>query len=161
MRKLIGRGAFSKAYQIGLNEVELISSCPSKECYAMFAQGNPLCPVIEKKDFDSYKMPLYPKVRSIKQLNDNGQLIYKELSKLSGNCDDLYDFLKKVDCLAIDDDQKEQIKELAEIVCNAIDPINLRFEISRRNITHNPDGSIVLLDCFFCIKTLINTRKQR
>lgn len=54
MRKLIGRGTFSKAYQTGESTVELVTTCPAKECYAMFSQGNPFAPQIER-DYDILK----------------------------------------------------------------------------------------------------------
>jgi len=164
MRKLIGKGAFTRAYQIGHDKVEVVTICPAKECYAMFSQGNPLAPVIESVTTTDegkrvYHMPLYPKMRAYtKQLNARGLHIYRELRKLELNADSYNRFCNMVDNLSLTEDEKDNIKSLAGDVCNAIDCHNLRFEISPRNIACDPKGNLVMLDCFFCIKTLCKTK---
>lgn len=166
-RKLIGKGAFTKAYQISETEVEVITTCPAKECYAMFSHGNPFAPVIARnyeKD-NAYLMPLYPKVKAPKkQLNTRSYEIYQCLRTLKYECyfkhfGDYYGFVKaieKVDCLT--EQEKEDIISLAGDVCNAISPEDMRFEISPRNISHDSEGNLIMMDCFFCVKTLLNSR---
>jgi hypothetical protein len=158
-RKLIGKGAFSRAYQIGLDQVEVISSCPTKECYAMFSQGNPFAPVIEhigqKEDKGIFHMPLYPKMKSIKtQFNAEALHVYRELRKLGLDTYDYQDFCKKVDKLELTEQQKENIVGLAGDVCNTIDCRDMRFEISPRNVSCDSEGNLIMLDCFFCMKQL-------
>lgn len=172
MKKLIGKGMFSKAYQVGENEVELHSFCMSKECYAMFSQENKFAPVIElidRKDDGAgiYKMPLYPKIKAPKkQLNAHAYKLYRQLQNVQNKYLDNYfkegsykffgynEFCEAVESSDIESDDKEEIISLASDVCNGIDIRNLRFEISPRNISANPDGSLVMLDCFFDISKI-------
>lgn len=164
MRKLIGKGTFSKAYQIDDNKIELVSTCPAKECYAMFSQDNPLAPKIERS-FDkenTFIMPLYPKMKAPKkQLNADAYGLYMHLKSVVYQCLNYYDFTKAIEkstCLS--DEQKENINSLANDVCNGIDCDNMRFEISPRNISCDDQGNIILMDCFFDVKKLINSRKR-
>jgi hypothetical protein len=164
MRKLIGKGAFTRAYQIGLNQVETISSCPAKECYAMFSQGNPFAPVIEHIGQTNdgkgiFHMPLYPKIKSIKtQFNAESLHVYRQLRKLELWADSYNVFCNMVNDLLLTDQQKEDIISLAGDVCNAIDCRNLRFEISPRNVSCDENGNLIMLDCFFCMKELMKVR---
>lgn len=157
MRKLIGKGQFSRAYQIGPNEVELISCCVTKECYAMFSQGNSFAPEIDMVDSDCkgngiYHMPLYPRVKAPKQqLNEKSYSLYKILREISGECRGYDKFRNAVECMDIDEDVKEELQSLAGDVCNGISTRNVCFEISPRNITHDENGNLIMLDCFFDI----------
>lgn len=162
-RKLIGKGAFTRAYQIGENEVEVLSTCPAKECYAMFSQGNPFAPVIEhvgqKDEQGIFHMPLYPKMKAItRQLNTDSLHTYRQLRRLKYDTESYYQFCQMVDNLELSDEVKESVKALAGDVCNAIDCGNLRFEISPRNVSCDAQGNLIMLDCFFCIKTLYKAR---
>lgn len=157
MRKLIGKGTFTKAYQTGPETVEIISSCPTKECYALFSQGNPFAPQIERnyaKD-NAFLMPLYPKLKKSKgQLSGRGYQVYKALRTLPLGLN-YHEFCASVNNLdTLTTEEKENITSLAGDVCNAIDPHDMRFEISPRNITHDPAGNLVLLDVFFSLKAL-------
>ncbi|QNN99909.1 hypothetical protein phiPsa267_170 [Pseudomonas phage phiPsa267] len=164
MRKLIGKGAFTRAYQIALNQVEVISSCPAKECYAMFSQGNPFAPTIEHVGQANdgkgiFHMPLYPKMKSIKtQFNTTALHVYRQLRRLELNADDYQTFCKMVENLELTQDQKDDIISLASDVCNAIDCRDMRFEISPRNVSCDSDGNLVMLDCFFSMKELCKVR---
>lgn len=159
MRVLIGKGHFSKAYLIEENVVELISRCSTKECYVLFSSGNPLAPIIERtyvddnlsEGFLSYKMPLYPKVRAPKkQLNQKSYKLYQELRKLSNSYFSGYhEFCFLVSSISIDEEDKENVMSLAGDVCNTVDCDNMGFEISPRNISHDENGNLVMLDCFF------------
>ena len=163
-RKLIGTGTFTKAYQVGENEVEVVSFCPAKECYALFSQGNTFAPVMERVDYlDSgagvYAMPLYPKVAAPKkQLNAESYSVYKVLRDISGKWDMNYNkFCDLVNTSTLLNDIKEAVLELADDVSNAIDCYDFGFEISPRNISVKEDGSLVMLDCFFSRKLLRST----
>lgn len=160
MYKLIGKGAFTKAYQISETEVEIISKCPAKECYALFSQGNPFAPKIER-NYDkenAFLMPLYAKVKAPKkQLNARAYEVYKEIRTFGWDCT-YYNFVKEVEIsVFLSEEEKENIISLAGDVCNGIDPENMRFEISPRNISCDEEGNLIMLDCFFCAKTLHNT----
>jgi len=163
MRKLIGKGTFSKAYQIAEDRVELISTCPAKECYALFSQHNPLAPKIER-NFDkenSFFMPLYPKIKAAsKQLNAKSYQLYRELRSIEAGID-YYEFTKVIEeHPRLSEEDKENLISLAGDVCNGIDPQKMRFEISPRNISCDKEGNLILMDCFFCVKALINTRSR-
>jgi len=168
-RKLIGKGAFSRAYQVSDTEVELVSVCPTKECYAMFSQDNKLAPKIEVKGFkDSktiYRMPLYPKIKSVKQqLNAKSLFMYNELRKVMYEYFDYglmriggdvrERFIREVNKSKIHHYYKKLIISLADDVCNSVDCSDFRFEISPRNITCDSKGNLILLDCFFSKKLL-------
>lgn len=164
MRKLIGKGSFTKAYQIDEDKVEVVSICPAKECYAMFSQGNTFAPVIEKIDhrddgYSVYHMPLYPKVTAPKkQLNKAAYSIYQTLRSISGKFGMNYNlFCEEVEATDLEEDVKEEILSLVSDVCNAIDCFDMGFEISPRNITTDKDGNLIMLDCFFSRKLLKTT----
>lgn len=163
-RKLIGKGAFSKAYQVSETEVEIVSICPAKECYAMFSQGNTFAPVIEKIDyredgFSVYSMPLYPKVTAPKkQLNTKAYAIYSTLRNIATTyAMDYYKFVEAVESSDLEDEVKESVIELCSDACNGIDPADMGFEISPRNITTDEAGNLIMLDCFFSRKLLRTT----
>lgn len=162
MRKLIGKGTFSKAYQVSEDTVELVSTCPTKECYAMFSDGNPFAPAIERdyNQENTYRMPLYPKVRAPKrQLNERAYLVYKTLRNVD-LVKGYQDFCAQINARsALTEEEKENIISLAGDVCNAVDCRDMCFEISPRNITHDGDGNLILLDCFFCLSALKEHRK--
>jgi len=167
MRKLIGKGSFTKAYQIAQDKVEVLSICPAKECYALFSQGNPLAPVIERIDYlengnSVYHMPLYPKVTAPKkQLNKEAYKVYIELRKVSSHWNINYNsFYEKIGESSIDEEAKEDILSLVSDVCNSIDCDDMGFEISPRNISTNDNGDLIMLDCFFSRKLLKTTWKR-
>lgn len=165
MRKLIGKGTFTKAYQVGETEVEIVSICPAKECYAMFSQGNTFTPVIEKVDyredgFSVYSMPLYPKVTAPKkQLNAKAYTIYTTLKAISGQYNmTYYKFVEAVEASNLEEEDKESIIEIAGDVGNGIDCDDMGFEVSPRNITTDNNGNLIMLDCFFSRKLLRTTQ---
>jgi len=166
MRKLIGKGSFTKAYQISETEVEIVTICPAKECYAMFSQGNTFAPKIEKIDyredgFSVYSMPLYPKVTAPKkQLNSEAYNTYSILRTIANTyAIDYYKFIEAVEASELDEDTKEAVCELCSDACNGIDPMDVGFEISPRNITTDDKGNLIMLDCFYSRKLLSSTRK--
>lgn len=165
MRKLIGRGMFTRAYQIGPELVEIVTTCQVKECYAEFSQGNRFAPVIEKLDYlDSgesvYHMPLYPKIKAPKrQLNSRAYHIYKQLRKISYNSDydNIYNLIEGLDLTS---EEKEEIQSLLGDAAN-VDCQSIAFEISPRNISATKDGDLVMLDCFFDRKAAIKIYKNK
>lgn len=169
MRKLIGKGAFTRAYQTGENKVEVETVCPAKECYALFSQGNPFAPEVRHTDRPGvWEMPLYPKIRAPKrQMNARAYEIYRLLKKLADDCQaqTYHDFFSTMEGLfrrgLLSEEEKEHLQDLAGDVCNAIDPRDLRFEVSPRNVTVDGAGNLILLDVFFCSKTLQEVRGRK
>lgn len=168
MRKLIDKGAFTKAYQIAEDKVEILTICPAKEAYALFSQGNKFAPIIEKVDYlDSgesvYHMPLYPKVTAPKkQLNKEAYAVYQALRKISGSCSmTYYRFIEEIEASNINEDDKEEIISLISDACNAIDTMDMGFEISPRNISVTETGDLIMLDCVFSRRVLRSTFNKK
>jgi len=169
MRKLIGKGTFTKVYQISETEVEVITTCPTKEMYAMFSQGRMFAPKVTR-NYDkenAYFMPLYPKVKAVKkQLNEHAYNVYRALQEIHTdiwkNCKGdtgYHRFCHIVEkSTRLTEEEKENIIDLAGDVCNNMDPDDMRFEISPRNITFDEQGNLILLDCFFSSKVLHDTK---
>lgn len=161
--KLIGKGAFTKAYLDTNNNVILHSIDPIKECMAMgWFPDSPLFPEIKTTgDNEVYIMKYYPRVSSLKQnLKPAQWLIYQQLRKLTctrtkNRYDLSYNWYIAFESL--------ENKELAETMCKAIDACgnygsDIDFEISPRNVATD-DGNLILLDCFFSLSKLYSTRK--
>lgn len=160
MKKLIGRGAFSRAYLLEDGEtVEIISRDNVKECAAVFGLADseyfPKITRIDSNypDKQKYRMEYFPKVRSLKNsLSKNDYKLYKELRKIkpvfSKNTYDLPDLWRE-QFQAISNDFEECKNALLE----AIDSLqnyghDIGFEISPRNVAVK-NGKLVLLDVFF------------
>lgn len=167
-RKLIGKGSFTKAYQISETQVEVVTTCPSKECYAIFSQGNPFAPVIEKLDYlesgeSVYLMPLYAKVKApSRELNEESLAVYKALRVINNtySVNDYHKFCAAIDGTSLPEDVKDDIKDLCGDVANGIDCYDLGFEISPRNIAVGEGGQLIMMDCFFSRKLLHKTNKR-
>lgn len=170
MRKLIAKGTFTKVYQISETQVEVVTTCPTKEAYAMFSQGNPFAPKVER-DYNkenTFIMPLYPKIRSPKkQLNPHGYHIYTTLRAIHGEIwtnvkgetgyHRFCHFVEKNTRLT--EEEKQNIIDLAGDVAQTMyDADDMRFEISPRNITCDAEGNLIMLDCFFSSKLLHDTK---
>ena len=56
------------------------------------------------------------------------------------------------------DEEKEILQDFIGDLCNSCQPEKLRFEFSPRNI-RAINGQLILLDCFFSLDALNNTRK--
>ena len=166
-RKLIGRGDFTKAYQVSDTQVEVVTVCPAKECYALFSKGNPFAPTIEKLDYlesgeSVYLMPLYAKVRAPKkELNEDCYKIYKALRGITCFGMTYQKYISKVGALGLSEEVTEYLCDLAGDVCNAIDTQDLGFEISPRNIAVGEGGQLIMLDCFFCRKVLAKIQGRK
>lgn len=159
MKKLLGRGTFTRAYLLESGEVELHSIDPVKECLALWGFGDSqLWPKIERIDYIDgvgvYRMPRYEKPKSLKKaLNAHDWEFYKALralpcsigfekeSELKNRWHEKFDTLKN------------QFSDYVEALHEALDSLgnygfDICFEISPRNVAVK-DGNLILLDCFF------------
>jgi len=155
--KLIGKGAFTKAYLLDDGKVQLNSCCPIKEAMAhgWFPESY-LFPLIEAVDSEVYLMDYLPRVRAPKaQLNDRAYSLYKLLQTAVGN--NYFDLYKWFDSNLIGWDEKEVILEALDACSNY--GTDIGFEISPRNISVTESGDLVMADCFFHIPTLRGLRK--
>lgn len=160
MRKLIGKGAFTKAYLVD-NHVELDSCCPIKECMAWgWFPDSPLFPKIEWIEHGKYRMKYYPHVSSLKQNLDPDQWeIYKTLRNFgyrsfANISEAMFEWIKIFETL--------ENKELSATLIKAIEACgnygtDVGFEISPRNVAVD-NGKLILLDVFFSISTLRKIR---
>ena len=160
--KLIGKGSFTKCYLLDDKTVELHSCCYIKECMSLdWFPNSRLFPKIESIDYGIYRCKYYPKVRSLKsELKPNQYQIYKDLRALSlGYINNKHDYLDKW----IEEFKTLKNKRLKEIMLQAIQACSnygsdIGFEISPRNVAVN-NGNLILLDCFYSISQLQQTRK--
>lgn len=164
--KLIGKGAFTKAFLNVDNSVILVSCCPIKECMSNgWFPDSELFPKLERVDSDvysTYTMEYYPRLKGGLKANlDADQYaIYKTLRDLDGICtanpfnrfDALYKAFEGIEC----DDLQEVMLEALEACSNYGSDIG--FEISPRNVAVK-NGKLILLDCFYHIGTLTKVRK--
>ena len=155
--KLIGSGAFTKAYLMDNGRVLLRSCDPIKEAmaYGWFPKSE-YFPEVSVLDAGVYEMQYYPRVRSLKSALAPAQWkIYKSLRNLwneyRGTCRDYFDWYKVFEQEAADDygvpDDVVQIILEALNACSNYDQ-SVNFEISPRNVAVQ-DGQLVLLDCFY------------
>lgn len=154
----LGKGMFTQAYRnIATGQALIHSSCPMKEGYAMWLQGNPLVPKVTCDNVSEfYHMPLYPKIRSPKkQLNAKAYELYQYLRKapttvMRGGCMDThYTYFLQAPS------HSQDLIEMKEELCNYG---SIYFEISPRNITCDVEGNLILLDCFFSSNEYSKTR---
>jgi hypothetical protein len=164
--KLIGKGAFSRAYLLESGRVLLRSCCPIKECMALgWFPDSPLFPVLGRVDYGVYEMEFYPKVSSLKNSLDEGEYeIYRTLKRLSDSRpfwerpDDAYHAWYKVFDSELIGDLRDTMISALEACANMGSDIG--FEISPRNIAVK-DGKLVLLDVFFSIGKLLEVRDKK
>jgi len=162
-KKLIGQGAFTKAYLREDGQVLLISRDPIKECMALgFFPDSYMFPQIEivkrlDEDYAEYLMDYLPRPSSLKQNLDADQWqIYKDLRALYMNGE----IVLRNESLERWHNAFNTLKneELREIMIEALDATanygsDIGFEISPRNVTAQ-DGKLILLDCFYQISKL-------
>ena len=165
--KLIGTGAFTKAYlRQSDNRVVLKSCCPIKDCMAMgWFPTSRLFPKLTCTEHETYVMKYYPKVSSLKNNLDPDQYrIYKDLRKLhiqgwrqTNDYDSFSHWYKAF--------EKLENRKLSKVMCEAIEACSnygsdIKFEISPRNVAVN-NGKLVLLDVFYSISKLNEVRGCR
>lgn len=165
--KLIGRGAFTRAYLLDSGRVMLKTCCPIKEAMAWgWFPESPLFPEMKYVDVGVYEMEYYPRVSSLKKaLKPDQYAIYQALrdifcgkvSQLPKREADFYHFwYQEFNALP---------EELAEVMHEALDACanfgsEIGFEISPRNVAVK-DGNLVLLDVFFNVSKLQEVRGTR
>lgn len=163
--KLIGKGVFSKVYQLNDKEVLIKSADYAKECNALYIESR-LVPNIEKIDHETYKMEYFPKVKSLKQsLKPKEYELYNTLRGLNvplgihiKDCDYYSLWRKEFETKIKDKRVREDLLHIVDSLCNY--GTDLRFEISPRNVAVK-NGKLVLLDCFFFTSQLNEIRAKK
>ena len=172
MKKLIGKGAFTKAYLLDSGKVELRSCDPVKECMALVGFGGSyLWPIIERIDDEVYTMNYLPNTPNLKSnLEPKQYQLYSALRKLKpyinfkwgcGIQDWEYSdhWRKQFGGLPAEfEEEKQALLEAVDSLANYGQDI--QFEISPRNV-RAVNGKLCLLDCFFFVSQLqlVNSRK--
>lgn len=169
MKKLIGKGSFTKAYLLESGKVELHSIDPVKECMSLWGFGDSyLWPSIERIDHEVYTMDYLPKTSSLKaSLEPRQYQLYSALRKLKP----LFSHLNPRDWEYMQYWYKQfqslpdEFEEEKQALCDALDSLanygqDVQFEISPRNV-RAVNGKLCLLDCFFFVSQLqlVNSRK--
>lgn len=159
-KKLIGKGAFTKAYLLDSGNVLLDSCCPIKEIMSLgWFPNSYLFPELKRVE-QGYEMEYYPRVSSLKQnLNLRNWKYYKELRRVASNISsgtmygewDGYHLISNAF-------QGIKYKYLRDNMLEALDSAvnvggDLGFEISPRNVA-TKKGRLVLLDVFYHKGTL-------
>ena len=150
--KLIGKGAFTKCYQLTTKKVLLISNDPVKEC--MSKNWFPPCrlfpDVIQTDNNNEYTMKYYPRVTSLKRaLTPRQYRLYSALRKIRKS----NHMSTHTKCHAATDTLPSEFRTERELIKKAIDALSnygqdICFEISPRNVAVQ-SGKLILLDCFF------------
>lgn len=153
--KLIGKGLFSKVYQLNEKQVLIKSTCNTKEAYSMdWHNSKNVFPVMERtNEYQEYICEYYPKVDSLKDsLLPEYYEIYKNLRALSiGYVPNNHNLL---------DAWREQFKKVSNrkyrlALLDMLDVLSnygsdIQFEISPRNVAVK-NSKLILLDCFFLV----------
>ena len=162
--KLLGRGAFTKAYLMDNGKVLLKTCDPIKECMAnSWFPDSELFPRLVWIDLGIYEMEYYPRTKSLKSSLEPGQYaIYTALRGLKApytkNDNDLYSaWYELFDSL--EDDKLKLVMQDALGACSNYGK-DIGFEISPRNVAVR-DGKLVLLDCFFSVSKLREVRERQ
>ena len=158
--KLIGKGVFSKVYQLNESEVLIKSDDYAKECMSEFVNSE-LVPSIERIGEGLFKMEYFEKVKSLKTaLNKDQYAFYLELRSLEVPYN-----TKEVEFYFRWRDQFLRLsnEDYANDLLDVIDSLSnygtdISFEISPRNVAVK-DGKLILLDCFF-IRSQLNEKRQ-
>lgn len=167
--KLIGKGAFTKAYMWGDTEAFLVSMDHIKEAmaYDWFPEHR-LFPEVRPTDTQGeYLMEYFPRVSSLKNnLDAEEYQLYRELRALfqgftvPRNNYDLYSAWYKIFSTCVL--SHPEAEEIREALIDALDACgnygtDINFEISPRNVAVK-DGKLILLDCFFLSSQLKEVR---
>ncbi len=149
--KLIGKGAFTRAYLKDNRTVLLKSRDPIKDCMASgFFPECKLFPKVTRVDLNTYEMKYYPRTTSLKNnLKPRQWEYYKQLRKAFNNI-----VLVSSNSMCYLDRLLSYIsyKYLREAIAEAYWACRnygrVCFEISPRNVAVHK-GNLVLLDVFF------------
>lgn len=175
--KLIGKGLFTKCYDLNNGKVVLVSSCPVKEALALgwFVSGIHW-PECERIDYDVdnnnsglYVMPKYDKPTSLKSaLVEKDYKLYlqlKELAKVFQNktINNKYDrqqvFIETVKSFkGLHYSMKNQLITAVDGLANYT--CNIGFEVSPRNVAVK-NKRLILLDLFFSIDKMNEVRNTK
>lgn len=166
--KLIGRGAFTKAYLLDNGRVLLKSCDPIKEAMAHgWFPDSPLFPKVSYIDVETFEMDYLTRVRAPKrQLNERAYALYQALRDVSdvfcrslGNKYDGYkDLYYLFETLLNGWEEKETLLEALNACADWGSDVS--FEISPRNISTNDKGDLILADCFFMMSKLEEVRTK-
>ena len=154
--KLIGKGAFTKCYQLNSRQVLLKTIDPLKEAIALgFCGNSKLLPKLtrietskyasEYAEFD-YIAPLYAKL-----IAPSKQLIPKHLAYYKTLCSIEHIQGGRLD-KAINDIKDKYLRETMVSYFNGCANYgyeHLTLEVTRRNLAVTPSGRLILLDIFF------------
>lgn len=163
---IIGRGAFTKCYELNPSEVLLLSCDPVKECSASgWMPDSDRLVNLERIDYDGiftlYKAPRLPKF-NVKDLFLSEYALFKQLKKLcsslqwpNNDYNRLHYFTNKLVASDLPEEIKELLIDCGEACMNY--GHRLGFEFSPRNLS-TKDGKIIFLDCFFLLDTLQSVR---
>lgn len=166
--KLIGKGQFSRVWDLGNGDALIKSCCPVKECTSMgWMPEGVNWPRIQRLDVEDnglqvYQMIKYNRVPSLKNSLDKDQYeLYSALRKLMLNAPHLsknqrfnLDVLHHMFATStLLDDIKVEFGEAVDAMGDYTQLLG--FEISPRNVAVN-NGKLILLDVFFDI----NAKKQ-
>lgn len=163
---IIGRGAFTKCFELNTSEVLLLSCDPVKECNALgwMPDSNRLV-ILERVDYDGiftlYKAPKLPRFK-VSDLSLPEYALFKQLKKfyssLSWPQNDykrLPYFSDQLNASELPEEVKELLIDCAEACMNFGQKFG--FEFSPRNLS-TKDGKLVFLDCFYLLDTLQSVR---
>lgn len=160
--KLIGKGAFTKAYLLENGRVQLHSVCPIKEAMAWgWFPDSPLFPKIDFVDSQVYEMDYLIRVTAPKrQLNEKSYKLYKALQLVYTDYKAIcyHSIYKSLESNLAGFEELETMLEALDACSNC--GSDLGFEISPRNISADNDGNLILADCFFHKPTLKQVRSK-
>lgn len=155
--KLIGQGAFTKAYQLNDKQVLLKSIDPIKECMSLgWFPSSRLFPKLVRLDKGEYVSKLYKKEKSLKKaLKPKHYDRYRSLVKLynkwawfSLTLDYGDSYSKWVAAFNSLEDVYLKKALLSALDACANYGSDVCFECSPRNVAVD-NGNLILLDCFF------------
>lgn len=164
--KLIGRGAFTKAYLRPDGQVHLLSVDPIKECMAWgwfpesvhFPRVAYAYPDRTIEGHDEYIMEYYPRGAGIiKELDKRQADVYRYLVACTGSLRG-YDVVRQA-LLGVPDGTIRKLLLEALDACTNYGS-DVCFECSPRNVRVR-DGNLVFLDCFFMWSALERVRSGR
>lgn len=161
--KLIGKGAFTKAYKLDNGDVLLKSCDPIKECMAFgWFPDSPRFPEVNWTNTQGeYTMDYFPYSAGLKNKLDPIEWeLYQTLRGLDHYEPNKYNYYntwyKKFEALP------DRFAEAREALLDALSACSnygsdVQFEISPRNV-RVVEGKLVFMDCFFIISKLDEVR---
>lgn len=175
--KQIGKGAFSTAYAIG-NDIFIDSCDPAKECMALgWFPNHPMFPKVERLEITDrggiYKMPRYEKLwGNTSQLTKSEVKFLKELRAAwehfrglrckhwndRGRDNNSYEYAIAAAKHISSRTKRAAFIEAVEAMTNYGSDVG--FECPNANLAIK-GGRLILLDCFFMVSKLEETRRKK